>query len=209
MQSSFVSCIINYFLDHFKVWIVGSSIIRDAFYRTQARPSGVHLGLDHIGGSVLWDFQPGMKTAHIFTRFSRLLSTHPRPHIAIFHCAGNDIGQTPISQLTNQLKSVFIQMMRQYPEILFIWSGIIPRIEYRHEISHSKLEKCRVRINSCIGKYVIKNGGAYIKHPEIKENNSTLFRDSVHLSDLGSDILLNTLSGGIHTFVTSNKSFYP
>ena len=100
-------------------------------------------------------------------------------------------------------------MIKQYPEILFIWSGILPRSQYRNEISHSNLEKNRIRINSCIGKFVIKNGGAYIKYPDILENKSDLFRDHVHLSDLGSDIFLNTLAGGIYTFVKSNKNFYP
>ena len=84
------------------------------FYRDKSRSWDVHFGFDHIGGFDLWDFQPGMRTEHIFNRFSRLISTHPRPHIAIFHCAGNDIGQTRLGLIINSLKSVFIQMIKQY-----------------------------------------------------------------------------------------------
>ena len=146
-----------------------------------------------------------MKIQHIHTRFNRLISTHPCPQVVVFHCGGNDIGQTFLGQIIKSLKSIFTQLIEQYPNILFIWSTILPRIKYRNEISHSKLEKIRVKINSCIGEFVIQNGGAYIQYPDLVTSRRYLFRDEVHLSNLGSEILLNTLSGGTSHLLSRTK----
>lgn len=184
-------------------------MIRDASQRSQLRPDGVNLGLEHINGSILWDFQPGMKLDHFFSRLHNLILTKPLPHMVIIHCGGNDIGQNSLSYIVNYLKYLMKELFTTYPNILFIWSGIIPRIAFRNEFNHSKLEKARKRINSSIGGFFIKNGGGYLQYPQIKESSPELFRDSAHLTDLGVDIMLNTLQGAIYTFATSSKRYFP
>lgn len=184
-------------------------MIRDAFHRSPHRPDGINLGLDNINGSILWDFQPGMKIEHILPRFNDLILTHPLPNMVVIHCGGNDIGQNSIGFIVNYLKHLMLGLFADYPNILFIWSGIIPRKSFRNEINHSKLEKARKRINSCIGGFFIKNKGGYLQYPQIKESYSELFRDNTHLTDLGIDIMLNTLQGAIYTFATSSKRYFP
>ena len=50
-------------------------------------------------------------------------------------------------------------------------------------------------------------GGCYIKYPDIVIGQSALFLpDGVHLSQIGTDIFLNTLSGALRTFITSSDT---
>ena len=184
-------------------------MIRDAFWRSQQRADGVHLGLQHIGGSVLWDFQPGMRIEDISFRLNRLIATpHPLPSIIVFHCGGNNIGQTRLSFIVSYLKALFDNLISQFPNILFVWSAILPRLKFRNEQSHNKLEKTRKRINSCIGAYLIRKGGAYIQYHDIVET-SELFRDNTHLSELGNDIFLNILQGALYNFYTLSNRYFP
>ncbi|XP_053393786.1 uncharacterized protein LOC123552865 [Mercenaria mercenaria] len=52
------------------VWIVGSSIIRDAFYHTQDK----NLQLPNV--SIYWDYQPGMRIHHLVEKIQNLLTRY-------------------------------------------------------------------------------------------------------------------------------------
>ncbi|CAC5391882.1 unnamed protein product [Mytilus coruscus] len=67
------------------------------------------------------------------------------------------------------------------------------KLKYRNEIVHRSLNRTRVRLNSLAATYIIKHGGAYIRYPEISEDNPDLFLDGVHLSDIGNDLFLYRL----------------
>lgn len=193
----------------FKVWIVGSSIIRDAFQRAFHRPDGVHLGIERLGGSILWDFKPGMRIEHIMDTITHLLTYNPPPGILVIHCGGNNVGQTQLHTINLTCKDLMNKLLIKLPRTLFVWSAILPRREWRGEVAHAHLEKCRLRINSCIGALLIKKGCAYIRYPEIMESNVGFYKDSVHLSPLGYDIMLNTLQGGLYKFITSGSVIFP
>ena len=51
--------------------------------------------------------------------------------------------------------------------------------------------------------YVLRNGGCYVKYPDIKVST---FRGRVHLNSVGSSLFLNTITGAMETFVLAHKS---
>ncbi|KAJ8317263.1 hypothetical protein KUTeg_005167 [Tegillarca granosa] len=147
------------------VWIVNSSLIRNAFVRSKQLFCGK-------GGTKWCDLLPQVKY---------LLQFVDPPNFLVLHCGGNDIAEREV------IKSIF----RLFPNTKLFFSQILPRLKWRHENNHVAVEKIRKRINSKIATYVVSQGGLYIRYPELTEKYIGLFHDDqVHLSQLGNDIFL-------------------
>ena len=73
------------------------------------------------------------------------------------------------------------------------------------------INRARLRVNSYVAKIVVNNlNGGYIKYPDISIDKTELFQsDNVHLSEIGSNILLNILSGGIESIIRGLQCVYP
>ena len=72
------------------------------------------------------------------------------------------------------------------------------------------INKALKRLNNSIASEIIKNGGCYIKYPDIKAGNELLFQaDEVYLSDIGKNIFLNTIYVAMEQFVSSGTQVYP
>lgn len=91
------------------------------------------------------------------------------------------------------------------PNTKFIWSQILPRRSWRYISDNVIANKMRTRINSCLGTDFIKNGGGYLKFPDIDQNSIYFSSDDCHLSLLGYD----TISGAVYTFLYTNEQVYP
>jgi len=87
---------------------------------------------------------------------------------------------------------------------MMIWSQILPRLNWRYSNNLAVMDKCRRRLNSSIGAHITRNRGCYIRYPDIKATNQLIFTDGVHLTKLGNAIFLNTIQGGLETFILSN-----
>jgi hypothetical protein len=48
-----------------------------------------------------------------------------------------------------------------------------------------------------MGSYMCKNGGGYIRYPDIKKSEQFVLSDGVHLTGLGNEVFLNTLQGAL------------
>ncbi|XP_045197901.2 uncharacterized protein LOC123552358 [Mercenaria mercenaria] len=171
------------------VSIVGSSIIRDAFYHTQDK----NLQLPNV--SIYWDYQPGMRIHHLVEKIQNLLTRYVPPDYIVIHCGGNDIGQSPLNSI-ELLAIDAVQNIQSLTNARIIWSQILPRLVYRNEVNHTKLNKARRRFNTVMAGLCHQIGGAYIRHPQISERNY-LFRDYVHLSAIVNDIFLSNLKHGL------------
>ena len=112
------------------------------------------------------------------------------PKFIVIHIGGNDIGASKVEHLRNDVKHVLTWVARNLPNTLIIWSQILPRINWRYSENFDAMERCRYRINNYVAFFVIRNGGAYIRYPEIKVNNSFICSDGVHLTDLGNNVFL-------------------
>lgn len=186
-----------------QVWIIGSSIIRDAFYHTQ------NMNFQLPGVDIFWEFRPGMRICHLQDMIFDLLGKHIPPNYLVVHCGGNDIGQSPLN-ITELLAIQTIQEIQSVDaNIKIIWSQILPRLVWRNEINHTKLNKARRRFNTTLSKYCIQTGGAYIRYPQISENRKYLYRDNVHISEAGNDIFISNLKHGLNAIIYGAATCFP
>lgn len=184
-------------------------MIRGAYQRLCDRPDGENLGLDFIGGNLTWEFMSGMKIDHIQAAVDYLLSFKEIPDYVIFHCVGNDIGSKASAVIIAELKQIFEHLKIILPGSKFIWSQILPRRTWRYiECTHFA-DRARKRINSSISTFVIKNGGHYIKYPDIKGDFKFICHDDTHLSAVGYDIMLNNISAALYAFHTCGHPVFP
>ena len=191
-------------------WCVGSSIVKRAFFSARNRPDGLNLGLTSLGCSLWWQGRGGMRWAEIDRRVAFLLSINNPPKFLIMHCGGNDMGRLSVGDLRFAIIATMRQLACKLPQTRLVWSQILPRPQWQHQGKGKEREVGRKRINSAAGKEVILLGGCYIKYPDIVIDQSALFLpDGVHLSQIGTDIFLNTLSGALRTFITSSDTVYP
>ncbi|XP_045200881.1 uncharacterized protein LOC123554666 [Mercenaria mercenaria] len=186
---------------NFTVWIVGSSLIKGAYLTACQRINGEQLGLQSISGNVLWEFLGGMKVSDLSDTITYLLNFNRPPKFLIIHCGGNDIGQRPMVEITWAIKDFITKtVLVKMPETKIIWSQILPRRSWRYISDNVIANKIRSRINSCISTFFIKQGGFYIKYPDIDESQRFFAQDDTHLSNLGYSLMLNNITGAIRTF---------
>lgn len=192
------------------VWIIGSSIVRDAYEWAVQRPDGPDLGLKQFGVSVFWDYQSGMRLNNVSDSVDYMSRHYPIPDIMILHCGGNDIGTVPSVVVTWQAKTIFENIKTKLKDTRIVWSQVLPRMFWRNVFPTYYAEKMRKRINSCLSSYFKKHKGCYVHYPDIYSEPKFFKADGVHLSYLGIDIMLNTLSGALYTFLQNpDANVYP
>ena len=193
-----------------RVWIVGSSLIRDAFVRARNSDWGTGLDLQRHGVHLWWQFRGGMKWDDLCHKIIYLLKFEDAPDYLVIHCGGNDFGSTSAYELREQMRASISYLSRCLPNTRLVWSQILPRLVWRHERSHSALERVRIRTNNFLANLVIRSGGAYIRYPELTERNPGMFStDNVHLSMIGNDLFLYRIQQAIHVFVTTESVVSP
>lgn len=192
-----------------KTWILGSSIIRNAFVRARQSPEGVNLGLSRIGMELLWQGFGGLGTLDLMPKIRNLSKVEDSPDFIVIHVGGNDLGTVKVGFLRNRIKNIIRKILDMHPNVRIVWSAILPRFEWRYAHNCDAIETARLRINSSIGAFVIKMGGHYIKYTDIEMNKLLFKNDGVHLSETGTDIFLNTLQGSLELFVLYNIPVFP
>lgn len=179
-----------------RVWIVGSSIIKRAAMSAVSRQGGLNLNLENT--SVLWQGYSGMKLQHLNTRLSTLLTLEDRPEFLIIHCGANNVGQKTTEELLELLSTTLSRICDMFPTTTIVWSSALPRLAWRFSENVKAMNEIRGRMNREAIKFVTSRGGHYIKNPQFSQKPPTLFDpDGVHLSQLGNDILLNTIKGAL------------
>ena len=193
------------------IWILGSSIIKRASQHTKQRPTGQHLGLDKKGYNVLWIGQPGMKWEVVEHLTNTMINCRGFPSVLLIHCGGNDIVENTNVELLCKIRHTISYLRFMMPYTLLIWSFILPRLEWRNEESHAKIDKARRRINRGVRSFIVKLGGKVIQHLDFDDHHKSLFHeDKVHLSFIGSDIFINSIQSGLELFLTHPwRTVYP
>lgn len=204
----FLNIIMNllYFLKNLDpnlVWIIGSSIVRNAFVHARQSSVGINLGLARVGLQLLWQGYGGMTTCDVMVKIRNLIRVENSPGYLVLHIGGNDLGHVKVGFLRNRIKNIMRKIRALLPNTRIIWSEILPRNQWRYSQNHDAMNRARKRINSSIGAFVLKLGGYYVQYPDIALDVLFLKRDGVHLTDLGNEIFLNTLQGALESFVLS------
>ncbi|XP_033759311.1 uncharacterized protein LOC117341555, partial [Pecten maximus] len=173
-----------------RIWIVGSSLVKRAFLHARRSFEGSQLGLSRYHASVWWQGKGGLRWRELEPFIRHLLTVEDIPQILVIHCGGNDIGQCVSCGLRHAIVKTLHKLMQLLPDTIFVWSQILPRLEWRNEIVHEAVERVRPRVNSKVASYLTGLGGKYITYPELQDCNPEFFVDKVHLSNLGNDIFL-------------------
>lgn len=181
--------------------MVGSSIVKNAFFASTHRPGGANLGLQRLNVSIWWQGKGGMGIHQLLHHLEIMLNYEDPPTYLILHLAGNDIGSMKVGYLRNVIKKCLNGLRQILPNTTIVWSQILHRLSWRYSENLEAMQRSRYRINNSIAAFVLKNGGCYIRHPDILPNHIFLKEDGVHLTNLGNDIFLNNLQGGLELFL--------
>ncbi|CAG2230925.1 unnamed protein product [Mytilus edulis] len=73
------------------IWIIGSSLVKKASEHTQTRATGIDLGLEKLGYSIVWIGHSGMLWDMVPSIITALLNWRSQPSIILIHCGGNDL----------------------------------------------------------------------------------------------------------------------
>ena len=155
--------------------------------------------MSQIGGYVEWNFKPGLREHELVKIIQDMSSVKPPPYLRVIHCGGNGLGQAPVGHIQKLMKLNIEDIRNLLPMTRIVFSAILPRLKYRNELNHVKLDKARRRLNTTLSSICIKSGGGYIRYPEITENQE-LFRDFVHLSNKGLEIMSEHMCNALLTF---------
>lgn len=186
------------------VWIVGSSIIRNAFFEARSSFSGANLGLQRNNCRVRWLGKGGLKWDDLVPRVKFLLSYDNPPDYMVIHCAANSIGQINLFDFRSSIYFTVEELKMLMPRTVLIWSQILPRLAWRYCSNCKAMNLSAVRLNSYAASLIVKSGGHYIKYPEISWNNTQMFSDNVHLSPLGNSFFLYHLQSSLLAITESN-----
>ncbi len=105
------------------MWIVGSSLIKLAFYSAKNSIDGVNLGLRRRNYRVFWQGKGCMKWVDFIPKIRLLSRYESRPDILIIHCGANDIGKIPLLQLRS--------LKQMLPKTTIGWSNMLQRMSWR------------------------------------------------------------------------------
>ena len=194
------------------VWIIGSSIIRNAHTHSKNRPVGVNLGLK--SAKITWIGSPGMDLLRLQNVLGNMInirraSNNSMPGMIVFHCGGNDIGKLACKQLIHIIQSTFSICEIALPETKLVFSNILPRQDWRFSDNNKAMNRMRQRINRSIKGHMVSKGGFYIHHTDLDPFHSGIYKDGIHLSYIGNDIFLNTLQCAIENFINRRGNVYP
>ena len=119
------------------------------------------------------------------------------PNYIVIHIAENDIGNVRVGYLHYLLVNFMSWLSHEMPNTEIIWSRILPRKTWRYSNNIKSMENCRRRLNSSLGRYMVRHDGYYIKYPDIKPDNRFISSDGVHSTKHGNITFLNTLQGAL------------
>lgn len=135
----------------------------------------------------------------------RMLKFSDPPNFLILHVSGNNIGYTRIGFLRIHVKELILWIKAEMPDTVIVWSQVLPRSSWRMSDNAKAMEKARYRLNNFISSLVLGMGGRYIHYPDLRYDMARFLKpDGVHLTDIATHIMLNTLQGGIEQFMIND-----
>ena len=130
---------------------------------------GSQLDLNRQAASLWWQGRNILRRCHVPGLIRTLLSYEEEPDMLVIHTGGNDLEQVPLGDLRLNILTILDTLHSLLPPTKFVYSQILPRLHWRHEVKHFAIEKARKRLNSFVATVIISAGGCYIKYPDICE----------------------------------------
>ncbi|OCT80963.1 hypothetical protein XELAEV_18027775mg, partial [Xenopus laevis] len=171
-------------------WIIGHSYVKWAALRATERTYKRQLGLSEQEVRIRWRGIPGLQWKQILPEVLQLRGMGPGPKILVIHAGGNDLGTMKNVDLINNIKQDIAKCCARINGLIVVWSEVVARSFWRGARNHKAIEKCRIKLNVSVSKFVKSIGGISIRHRELEKDNKSLLRnDGVHLNPIGLDIL--------------------
>ena len=190
------------------MWIIGDSHIARAKTIAKHRPGGYNINLDHLDVTVTFKGRGGAKIVDLPDLLLELVKMKGAyPEVVIIHLGSNDFEVDSQMGMHHRTKFAIDACRQMIPHTVVIFSLLLPRRFDNNFANQRKAAKVRRKVNSSIAKLAFSNGLRTISHPNINQNDSTIFTwDTVHLSDYGYGILLDTFSSAICHFFADHSS---
>ncbi|XP_052695416.1 uncharacterized protein LOC128173783 [Crassostrea angulata] len=191
------------------VWIVGSSIVRNAGIAALSRPGGHGLGLQTKGIDIWWQGYGGLRFVDLSCKLSWLAQFENPPNFIVIHCGANDIHQVKTQKLLDRVRWDLHLLASIFPNTKLVWSFFLPRVAWRYSKNVRAMEQTQNRVNRAAAKEILSCGGRLLRHTQFLGKQQLYRRDGVHLSGLGNDIYLNNLQGALDYFVKNKGVVFP
>ncbi|XP_063439102.1 uncharacterized protein LOC134720647 isoform X1 [Mytilus trossulus] len=188
------------------IWFVGSSIVYWAQTNAKTRHGGPNIGLQSRGVYIRWFGKRGMLWNDFNAKVLHAVEKFSPPAMIVIQLGSNDLVKVKTLELIQNIVRDILRLHLLLPNTRIVWSEMLMR-RYWHGATDGKaIERSRKRVNSAINNYVLNDGHCIIQHPNIRAQELNLYRyDGTHLSDIGYNIYLNNIQGGIETFLSSPK----
>ncbi|CAG2227125.1 unnamed protein product [Mytilus edulis] len=166
--------------------------------------------LHHITNYIAYMSFTGTAASTVKSYISGLsFSIRRTPELSSYTHWGNDLGEIKTGVLRNRLKHYLKKVTELLLNTTLVWSQILPRLTWRYSADTDAMDRSRQRINSSLASYIIRQGGHYIRYPDISPNSTFICQDGVHLTDIGNYIFLNTIQGALEAFLVYSPHTFP
>ena len=193
-----------------KIWITGSSLVKNAFIESRQRPGGTNLCLDRLNAEIWWQGKSGMVTSQLRRQIRIMKTYEDPPKFLVVHVGANDLGNLKTKDLREKLIQAMTFISKDLPDTKIVWSQMLPRLKWRYSNDSKAMEKCRYRVNNAVANFILESGGYYIRYPDISRTENMYKSDGVHLSVIGNNIFLNSIQGGLEFFMLkTNGHVFP
>lgn len=178
------------------VWIIGHSYVFWAGQFAEGSPGGRNLGFH--GLEVMWRGIRGLRWPEVLQHVVFLSREVRCPVVLVIHAGGNDLCSVRMGDLITLMQADVDRFSSFVPELVLVWSEIIPRVVWRGARDLGAVEGARRTINARMARFVRHKGGVVVRHRELEGDNSRLMRpDGAHLRDNGLEIFLAGIRNGI------------
>ncbi|CAH2283677.1 Hypothetical predicted protein [Pelobates cultripes] len=171
------------------VYIVGDSIVCDAQIHAEEQSYGTNLGFYPEVANVHWQGTKNLLGTDILTECVKIHKV-VGPVVLLVHAGGNDLGNISAVNIISFLKNALSECLSMHPNLVLVWSEIIPSQEWPDSRCKKAMERCRRKVNMNVSRHVTTVGGLVIRHRDLEcENAAFLQEDGIHLNGCGLDIL--------------------
>ncbi|XP_077779613.1 uncharacterized protein LOC144326732 [Podarcis muralis] len=179
------------------VWICGHSIVHWARVRAARCGLAPNLGLPN-DVRVSWFARRGMRWEELMPVLREKVANFGPPDAIVIQLGENDLTSRKSADLLGSIKRDLNALAALCPRTTVFWSSLLKRIEWRGAQSCLAIERTRKLVNRAVARWVRFMFGRVIRHDRIRIGDQALYRnDGVHLSDLGNDIWLASVSKSI------------
>ena len=154
----------------------------------------------------------GARICGLPARLNRYLSGRTAPNILVVHLGTNDIFHMSKRQIMKVLSETLTFLRQRLPQVMLVWSEILPRLFWYGEHKRGRGNKVRVDINRHAASLMkaLPGDNRVIYYPAFHNRPHRLFRyDGVHLSSMGNQMFRSQIQQALRYFQAQSMEVGP